>query len=53
MLRTIATEKIKKRIGIDISLKQDEKNSDDKPTNEKVEAKTAESEPKAEDKKQK
>ena len=46
-------EKIKKRIGIDISLKQDEKNSDDKPTNEKVEAKTAESEPKAEDKKQK
>ena len=47
------SEKIKKRIGIDISLKQDEKNSDDKPTNEKVEAKTAESEPKAEDKKQK
>ena len=46
-------EKIKKRIGIDISLKQDEKNSDDKPTNEKVETKTAESEPKAEDKKQK
>ena len=46
-------EKIKKRIGIDISLKQDEKNSDNKPTNEKVEAKTADSEPKAEDKKQK